>query len=83
MSSGETIMVAPKSVQEEMGVMSSGWVYAAKNNNLTGIVPRNYLQPPNINKRQNNSEPINSNQSNLSQVPENDITTNIENTENT
>lgn len=41
---GEEILIAPKSIQDEMQLSGTGWILAASNPNSFGLVPINYIQ---------------------------------------
>lgn len=50
--SGQTVLVAPKEIQNTNKLMSSGWALASVDGQQSGLIPITYVQPQNLIKRE-------------------------------
>lgn len=55
MRMGQTIYIAPREIQNTQHLLNTGWVLATVDNEMSGIIPLNYIQAPQQVKQQ---EPV-------------------------
>lgn len=74
---GQTIYMAPKEIQTALGLINTGWAIATVDNQISGMIPINYVQNPRtmeqipaIEKMEVINEPINNTSSSVQSEPE-------------
>lgn len=45
-TAGQTIWLAPKEIQNEQGLLNTGWALASVDNTKSGLIPINYIRSP-------------------------------------
>lgn len=53
---GQTVLIAPRSVQVEQNLLNTGWVLATVDNAVSGVIPVNYIQGSKQQQQQQSNE---------------------------
>lgn len=56
MTTGQTIYIAPREIQNTQQLLNTGWVLASIDNKSSGIIPLNYIQGPQQMQKQPSDE---------------------------
>lgn len=78
MQAGQTIFIAPREIQNTHQLLNTGWVLATLDNQISGIIPINYIQGPQQ-VRKNTDETVSapSNPVKLSPIIEESVASNL------